>query len=57
MSEIEVTGEQALKILDTAASMAPLTRRQHVEVQVAVDFFSAMLADAKQRAEKERKDD
>jgi len=46
-----MTPEQALAILDQAASQAPLPRGAHVQVQLAVEVLTKALADAKKPKE------
>ena len=42
-----MTPEQALQILDQAAASAPLTRREHLAVQEAVQVLSKLLESRK----------
>lgn len=53
MSKPTITYEQAVHILDRAASLAPLTRQQHIEVQMATEVLEQFGREMKQPAKEE----
>jgi len=50
--ESQLTPQQALRILDEAAAMAPLPRQQHIMVQLALTTLEQALAKPKPEPER-----